>query len=103
MFLPFLSNTSCLTNGTAGCSPFTAKMKDVTGPRYPSLRTFKRCTILREAFEIIAEKYDEKQVELVCFFVVFFSSPCSHTSSVLCGKALSPGVGSTEDSVCVFD
>lgn len=70
-FLPFLSNTSCLTNGTAGCGPF---MKDVTGPRYPSLRTFKRCTSLREAFEIIAEKPDEKQA---CFF--FFFPPLAHT------------------------
>lgn len=93
-FLPFLSNTSSLTNGTAGCRPFIAEKKDVTRPRYPSLPTFKRCTILCEAFEIIAEKYDEKQAELVCFFPPPLTS---HASSALCGKALSLGAGSTED------
>lgn len=74
-FLPFLSNTSSLTNGTAGCRPFITEMKDVTRRRYPPLPTFKRCTILCEAFEIIAEKYDEKQAELVCFFPL----PSPHT------------------------
>lgn len=48
---------------------------------------------VHEAFEIIAEKYDENKWS----WSVFFLFPLPSLTHFLCGKALSPGAGSTED------